>query len=173
MSSIKLEDVVSRVYGTWTGYVLALKMNAGGSQTKEKNQWLHEVTCEYLTSTPDLASDELADWIENILDTEFDLIMDDGSVDSVADLLIKCSRFIRAGDVQSLQKCVDRLPSEEAVKTATSTSKKAEGEEDDSSDEDEGETTEDGDGDAAGSTGKERGSKTVTDEDGWTTIVRK
>uniref|UniRef100_A0A1I7Z7K0 Pre-rRNA-processing protein TSR2 homolog n=2 Tax=Steinernema glaseri TaxID=37863 RepID=A0A1I7Z7K0_9BILA len=168
MSSVTLEDVVRRVYGTWTGYVLALKMNAGGSQTKEKDQWLQEVTCEYLTSTPDLMADELADWIDNILDTEFDLILDDGSTDSVADLLVKCSGFIRAGDADSLQKCIERLPTEEAVKSATSTSKKAEGEED-SSDDDEGGEEAPGEGDASGA--KERAPRMVTDDDGWTTIV--
>ncbi|TKR68009.1 hypothetical protein L596_024062 [Steinernema carpocapsae] len=169
MASVTLEDVVRRVYGTWTGYVLALKMNAGGSQTAEKNLWLQGVTCDYLKSTPDLTSDEFADWIETILDTEFDLILDDGSVDFVAEILVRSSRFIASGNFESLNNCLEKLPSEEVVKNATAASKAEGGDDETSSDEeDDGEQ---GDGNASGSSGKERGSRTVTDDDGWTTIV--
>uniref|UniRef100_A0A0M3IR88 Pre-rRNA-processing protein TSR2 homolog n=1 Tax=Ascaris lumbricoides TaxID=6252 RepID=A0A0M3IR88_ASCLU len=134
------------------------------------------VLADYVANTHNLQEEELVDWINEILYVEFDLILEDNSSEWIAKSLLKCIHWSRMDEQSNLNDFLSRLPSDRAVEQATNESRQERSSSDDEEDE---ETMDDGDEDEdeeqkrtpAVSSRKERTPRTVTDEDGWTTIL--
>uniref|UniRef100_A0A915ECM8 Pre-rRNA-processing protein TSR2 homolog n=1 Tax=Ditylenchus dipsaci TaxID=166011 RepID=A0A915ECM8_9BILA len=86
-----VRELVRGVLDEWTSYQLAVQDQLGGSRTSDKDKWLGDVLAQYLTDCDNksMDSNELADWLDDILDEEFNLIVEDGSLEMVAEKLIK------------------------------------------------------------------------------------
>ena len=61
--------------------------HAGGTQSKEKAEWLEDVTEEWFYENKDVEPYELQDFLEEIIEAEFNLQIDDGSVGEVTSQL--------------------------------------------------------------------------------------
>lgn len=59
-----------------------------------KDKWFHEVLSDYLFDKADLYTYELAEWIEDILNTEFNTISEDGTLEPTAKLLIQMGNWL-------------------------------------------------------------------------------
>uniref|UniRef100_A0A1I7WZ72 Pre-rRNA-processing protein TSR2 homolog n=1 Tax=Heterorhabditis bacteriophora TaxID=37862 RepID=A0A1I7WZ72_HETBA len=92
MASFNAQDwrcFVSRVLSAWSGYQLAMDLRTGGPETNEKHEWFTDVLAEHVFLTHNLNADDLEGWINHILYTEFDLILEDDSVYPTSSLLME------------------------------------------------------------------------------------
>lgn len=149
--------IVRRILKAWTGYQLGIKNQSGGWQTKQKDEWyatflssparlllecialgqndfrFGDVLSEYLLENRDADPTDLAEWMESILNDEFDLILEDNSLEPTADALLKCAKWIRTGNTEKLDEFTAKLPTEEQVQAVASQSRTADENDDDSS----------------------------------------
>ncbi|KAH7729397.1 Protein Y51H4A.15 [Aphelenchoides avenae] len=110
---------------------------------------------------------DLAEWMETILNEEFNLILEDNSLETTAASLLKCAKWIRTNNEEKLSEFTATLPTDEQVQAVTSQSQDVGDSSSDESDDDEEEAM-----DAEDTTESHgRQPRTVTDEDGWTTIL--
>uniref|UniRef100_A0A914D0T5 Pre-rRNA-processing protein TSR2 homolog n=1 Tax=Acrobeloides nanus TaxID=290746 RepID=A0A914D0T5_9BILA len=168
----KFSEVVWRILKSWTAYQLALKVQMGGSETNEKNRWFHEVLTDFLYSNSNLEIFEIADWIDELIFNDFNLILEDNSSDEISQNLVQCSKWLRANETEKIAEFLSKLPPDDRILSAAAqSSKEARGEESDSSDsESEDESMEE---QPTEDSSREKQPKTVTDEEGWTTILPK
>lgn len=83
----------------------------GGPQAREKEQWLVGVLEQYFSENANLHPDEVADLIADIIDNEFDTIIEDGSVGQISALLCKHYELCRQGrESEVLESLQQRLP---------------------------------------------------------------
>ncbi|KAK6061831.1 hypothetical protein COOONC_00497, partial [Cooperia oncophora] len=94
------KQIVNRVVAAWGGYQLG---------------WFKEVIAEYTLTARALKADDLEDWLNNVLYTEFNLILDDGSVFPTSALLIEALGYLKRSDRLRLDQVLSTLPSVEAV----------------------------------------------------------
>ena len=65
---------------------------AGGSENRAKEQWFMAATESWFQENPDLLGCEVADFLEVVLQREFDLLVEDGSVEEVGEMLVQYYR---------------------------------------------------------------------------------
>ncbi|MCP9265856.1 Guanine nucleotide-binding protein subunit beta-2-like 1 [Dirofilaria immitis] len=129
---------VDRLLKAWTGYQLAMRMLSGGPETYQKAEWftksggegklgaaavyiasaLRRVLAEHVSSSQNLQVHNLGDWISDILDNEFDLILQDNSIEWFASSLLKCRLWMEKCQKAELDNFLSQLPSESAIQTA-------------------------------------------------------
>lgn len=74
---VKLREIVDLVLSAWTAYKLALQSESAGHLTAEKDVWFKDVLTEFLLrKKAALAPYDLVEWLEDLLNTEFDLIVE-------------------------------------------------------------------------------------------------
>ncbi|KAI3418825.1 hypothetical protein GPALN_007925 [Globodera pallida] len=89
MNIQKIEEIVSLVLNSWPSYQFAIKNQLAGALTQAKDAWFVEALSAYLLKQKDLCPFALSEWMEDILDTEFSLISDDGTLEPTAKLLVQ------------------------------------------------------------------------------------
>ena len=110
--------------------------------------------------------EDIAEWIETIFDQEFNLILEDNSVDAICNDLYKGTTYFKERKEQELLALWNKIPNKSNVQAqATAESEESTSEED--GDEDEPMEEDDNQG------GSRRQPRMVTDEDGWTTIQKR
>ncbi|EFO23511.1 hypothetical protein LOAG_04976 [Loa loa] len=160
---------VDRLLGAWTGYQLGVRMLSGGPETYEKAKWFAEVLAEHVSNSQNLQVHDLSEWISDVLDNEFDLILEDNSLEWLASSLLKCSMWLKKCQKAELENFLSQLPSESSVQTAAIESQVVlDNSDEESSDceELEHETRDE-------QTKKPSRKRMETDEDGWTTVIRR
>ncbi|WKY03336.1 hypothetical protein Q1695_004798 [Nippostrongylus brasiliensis] len=165
--------IVDRLISVWSGYQLGVDFRSGGPETAAKDEWFREVVAEYIFTSSCLKADELEDWLNNVLYTEFNLILDDDSVYLTSIFLVEAIGYLKHNDRMRLEQLLKTLPSDEVILQVKKNSQ-AEFDEDDGVAEMDviSESSEDETGMQSGNPGKQRTPRTVTDEDGWTTILK-
>uniref|UniRef100_A0A914W1R5 Pre-rRNA-processing protein TSR2 homolog n=1 Tax=Plectus sambesii TaxID=2011161 RepID=A0A914W1R5_9BILA len=194
-SVLTFPAVITRLLRAWTAYQYALQAQMGGSATSEKAAWFESVLAELFTNNRNLQVDEVIDWIDELLYNEFDLIVEDGSIDWLADALIKCFGWLSNARYDQVDALLARLPSDSAVAAATAQSTTAvdDAAESDSAGDDEDSMPGSGrvpvvarsNATAASSNGEALGAQSLNngdeamdeskspDSDGWTTVSKK
>ncbi|CAJ0937190.1 unnamed protein product, partial [Mesorhabditis belari] len=89
---VEWNRIVNRVLNAWGGYQLAVQMDAGGPDTKEKHEWFASVLAEHIHEKKGLKIDNLEEWMENILYTDFDLVLEDDSINPTSHILLELHR---------------------------------------------------------------------------------
>ncbi len=179
--SMKVEDVlstaISRVLGSWTSYQLALQIQMGGSLTNDKANWFEYTLINHLNKQKTIYLDELCDWIDDILFDDFNLILEDGSSQLIAQLLIKLINALRSNDIIAFNALIDTLPSEAAVKDATKRSQMSTTINEDHSSSDEEETIVDNKEETVADNNTStiilNGDDRIEEDDGWTLITKR
>ncbi|VDM94912.1 unnamed protein product [Thelazia callipaeda] len=161
-----LERCVDCLLNAWTAYQLAIKMLSGGPDTYEKSEWFAAVLTNYLQHTSKLDFNSLYEWISEILDNEFNLILEDNSVEWITTSLLKCKTWLNDNRKVELEHFLSNLPSQNDVQNATTESKIVDSDSD--SDNTNGESSVNMD-----IRTKLPKRRMETDEDGWTTIIRR
>ncbi|VDM47694.1 unnamed protein product [Toxocara canis] len=168
---------VERLLRSWTGYQLALKLQCAGLLTNEKALWFTEVLADYVAKTQSLQEEDLIDWIDDILYVDFDLVLEDNSSEWIANSLLKCIQWVKKGEQSQLNDFLTKLPSDTAVEQATAGSRLErnesdyEDEDENMNDEEESENEQQKQTPEVSVSKKNPSRRTVTDEDGWTTIL--
>ncbi|KAM9510737.1 pre-rRNA-processing protein TSR2 homolog [Guaruba guarouba] len=94
-----LERGVRAVLSGWAALQLAVAQGFGGPQSPEKAAWLVGALLEFLSQNPELAEDEVEDFLAEVMDNEFDTAVEDGSLRQVSRELLSVFTRVREGDV--------------------------------------------------------------------------
>ncbi|VDN28118.1 unnamed protein product [Gongylonema pulchrum] len=127
-----------------------------------------KVLADYVLKTKNLQEESLVEWISEILDEEFDLLMEDNSTDWIAASLLKCRDWLVRGQKAEFEEFLSKLPPDSAVESAKAQSRVADSAADEESSEGEDPVQE-----SEQETATHRPSRTTEcDEDGWTVVTR-
>ena len=103
---------IDAIFQNWSALQLAVTQGAGGPQSKEKAEWMVGVTENWFYENKDLEDFEVADFLDEIMQNEFTLSIDDGSLDDVARTVCEYFTICSSSDeadikakLQSLPKC--------------------------------------------------------------------
>uniref|UniRef100_A0A0N4ZR42 Pre-rRNA-processing protein TSR2 homolog n=1 Tax=Parastrongyloides trichosuri TaxID=131310 RepID=A0A0N4ZR42_PARTI len=169
-----VREYIEKLFKFWDIIDFIVSENSGGNETKEKVEWLKDVCAEYAMDSKNVEVSYFAEWIEQILNEEFDLILEDNSSTSVATNILKYSDALRRNDEELLNDLSLKL-----MKVIQERSKdinfkrQIKGNSDDEESESDGVIEEEMEVDDEKVTKKEKKSKQITDDDGWTTIQKK
>lgn len=98
----------------WTSFQLAIKHGMGGNEANEKQLWLSQVLMQIFHDNKDLSPDEVADVVAEVINNEFDTIIEDGSLDILAHSLCNYYKLCRDGHEDQVNKKLEKLRSSHA-----------------------------------------------------------
>ncbi|XP_052214011.1 pre-rRNA-processing protein TSR2 homolog isoform X2 [Dreissena polymorpha] len=101
---------VDRILGNWPVLKLAVTHGFGGADSQAKAEWLVGAIYQWFTENANIETYELEDFLEDVLNTEFDTIADDGSLPEVAKMICGCYKLCQHGDDVQLRERLDKLP---------------------------------------------------------------
>ena len=93
----------------WPTLQLAIEQGMGGDHAREKEQWMGNVIHQFIDEyRGDMDQSELADYISEILDNEFDTIIEDGSINFSSGLICRYCSMCRGGRELEVQQIVQQ-----------------------------------------------------------------
>lgn len=124
----------------------------------------------YISGNPIPEEDDIAEWLDTILNTEFELILEDDSIYVSSRGFFLAATDFKKGNIQALETLWNQIPEKQKVNAKAIPNEFDSEEDDGSSEEDEPMDEDDNQGDT-----KNRRSKihNVPDEDGWVTVQRR
>ncbi|XP_037091480.1 pre-rRNA-processing protein TSR2 homolog isoform X2 [Pollicipes pollicipes] len=103
-------ECVERHFKTWSSLQLSLREVMPGPVSKEFYAWLLDVTETFFYENADLYPDEVGDFLADILNTELDTLIEDGSLELVCGALCAAFRACAAGRHHEVTAELARLP---------------------------------------------------------------
>jgi pre-rRNA-processing protein TSR2 len=91
---------ISETLSQWKSFQLALENGMGGKDSNEKLIWMKEVIKQFFKDNNDLTIEEVMDFIAEIIDNEFDTIIEDGSLQMVSSSLCKYYQLCSSGSLK-------------------------------------------------------------------------
>uniref|UniRef100_H9H7Q8 Pre-rRNA-processing protein TSR2 homolog n=1 Tax=Monodelphis domestica TaxID=13616 RepID=H9H7Q8_MONDO len=95
---------VRAVLGAWPALQIAVENSFGGVHSREKAQWLVGVVEDYFLQNADLEQNEVEDFLSDIMSTEFDTLVEDGSLPQVSLSLTLLHHLTNAHEQASAKK---------------------------------------------------------------------
>ncbi|XP_028567927.2 pre-rRNA-processing protein TSR2 homolog isoform X2 [Podarcis muralis] len=166
---------VEAVLGSWPALQVAVENGFGGAYSQEKAEWMVEAVEQYFQSNADLELDEIEDFLAELMNNEFDTMIEDGSLAQVSQQLRLFFGQCQQGEGAAVHEAIVRLAQKkQEAKVAAAKSKPAE---ESSSEEEEGTEEEAMDCSAApsmnGAQPSPPPSSGADPEDGWTLVRKK
>uniref|UniRef100_A0AC35UHX4 Pre-rRNA-processing protein TSR2 homolog n=1 Tax=Rhabditophanes sp. KR3021 TaxID=114890 RepID=A0AC35UHX4_9BILA len=93
-----IEKHVSLVFKCWEVIDFIVSQSVGGSDTVEKVEWLKEICAEYAVKEKSYEVADFVDWIENVLNYDFDFVVDDGSTGIYAKEILDYAKAVKSKD---------------------------------------------------------------------------
>lgn len=168
----------------WPALQIAVENGFGGVHSQEKAEWLGGAVEDYFIANADLELEEIEDFLGELMTTEFDTVVEDGSLPQVSQQLQTMFHHFQKGDGAALQEMTSYINQKKCKVTATplKTAKETDVAEDDVDSVEEMEVTATNDG--ATTDGvcpqpqpSDPDSQTIKEEDivedGWTIVRRK
>jgi pre-rRNA-processing protein TSR2 len=167
-----LVPIIRSVFSRWTALQLAVSHSMGGLESEAKYEAFIEAFAQYLKRNiqPSISSMEgdIQEYLDEILDEEFNTVLDDGSSTELAQLFIRYIQLIQQGKLADVQQ---ELQLQHSMTPAIQMSVRNKNEDESSSssgdDEDENEMREEQ------STNESKSQAMDVDEEGWTTVHRR
>ncbi|VDP39359.1 unnamed protein product [Soboliphyme baturini] len=101
--------IVRSTFDTWKVLRYAAANHLGGDVTEAKLEWMVDTVAAFITSQTNVSESQVEAYIEEILDNEFDLLVEDGSGAVVARCLCQCFECWRAGDQSGIETIFSQL----------------------------------------------------------------
>ncbi|KAM3872296.1 pre-rRNA-processing protein TSR2 homolog [Diretmus argenteus] len=116
-------EAVRAVLGTWPVLQIAVDNGFGGVYGQQKADWLADVVQQYFYDNADLQQDEVEDYITDLMDQEFNTVVDDGSLPQLSSQLCQLFAQYQQGALEQLRQTVNTLTkkTDRAKVTAAST----------------------------------------------------
>ncbi|CAF5059035.1 unnamed protein product [Rotaria sp. Silwood1] len=101
--------IIRSVFSRWTALQLAVIHSMGGPETQAKYEAFIEAFGEYLTrnirslSSTSINENNIQEYLDEILDEEFNTVIDDGSSYELAQLFIRYMNLILQGKLNDIQ----------------------------------------------------------------------
>jgi pre-rRNA-processing protein TSR2 len=138
--------IIRSVFSRWTALQLSVNHSMGGSESEVKYEAFIEAFGEYLTKNiRSLNESDIQEYLDEILDEEFNTVLDDDSSRELGQLFVRYIHLILEGKLNDIQQELQVQESSES--------------EDDTIEEEEETTT--------------KTQSMDIDEDGWTTVHRR
>ncbi|XP_040902528.1 pre-rRNA-processing protein TSR2 homolog [Toxotes jaculatrix] len=100
---------VRAVLHTWPVLQIAVDNGFGGVYGQQKADWMVDVVQKYFHDNADLQQYEVEDFIAELMDQEFDTVVDDGSLPQVSVSLLQVFSQWQQGALQQLQHTINTL----------------------------------------------------------------
>lgn len=175
--SAALNPIVRSIFSRWTALQLAVSHSMGGHQTDEKYEAFIDAFAQHLArnARPSVSvasiEQDIQDYLDEILDEEFNTVLDDGSSAELAQLFVRYLQLIQQGKLAEVQQEIQAQqaaarPVQMSIRNnhdddSSSTDSFSEGEADEEMREEPSTTTE------------SKAQSMDVDEDGWTTVHRR
>ena len=182
-----LVPIIQSVFSRWTALQLAVAHSMGGSESEAKYHAFIDAFAQYLNRNirPSLSissmEQDIQEYLDEILDEEFNTILDDGSSQELAQLFLRYMQLIHQGKLADVQQelQVQHANTTPALQMSV---RNADGDDDDDDDESSSDDEEDNPIDnemreeqeqPSTSTSNESKSQAMDiDDEGWTTVHR-
>ncbi|XP_035650530.1 pre-rRNA-processing protein TSR2 homolog [Oncorhynchus keta] len=165
-------EAVRAVLETWPVLQIAVDNGFGGVYGQQKADWMVDVVQQYFHDNANLQPDEVEDYIADLMNNEFDTVVDDGSLPQVAQKVSQIFTQCQQGKLAEVKDQIVKLnkSAERAKVTHQPNAEECNGDE-----------TEFMECEAATSTTPPRRSapkqtdqpQSQEENDGWTTVVRR
>ncbi len=156
---ITILPIIRSIFSRWTALQLAVTHSMGGSESEVKYEAFIEAFGEYLTRTirPSSTNEsDIQEYLDEVLDEEFNTVLDDGSSSELAQLFGRYIHLILQGKLTEVEQ---ELQLQQSTSASIQMSIRNENNDDDSSSSEEEE--------------KSNKQSMDIDEDGWTTVHRR
>ncbi|XP_045911150.1 pre-rRNA-processing protein TSR2 homolog [Micropterus dolomieu] len=100
---------VRAVLHSWPVLQIAVDNGFGGVYGQQKADWMVDVVQQYFHDNADLQRCEVEDFIAQLMDQEFDTVVDDGSLPQVSDSLLQVFGQWQQGALQQLKHTITTL----------------------------------------------------------------
>ncbi|TFJ98310.1 Pre-rRNA-processing protein TSR2-like protein [Platysternon megacephalum] len=100
---------VRAVLGSWAALQIAVEHGFGGAHGREKAEWMVGAVEQYFHSNAALEPDEVEDFLAEVLNNEFDTIIEDGSLAEVSQQLQSLFARCQRGEGPALTETIARL----------------------------------------------------------------
>ncbi|XP_051758499.1 pre-rRNA-processing protein TSR2 homolog [Ctenopharyngodon idella] len=171
-------EAVRAVLETWPVLQIAVDNGFGGAYSQQKAEWMVDALQQYFIDNDELQQDEVEDFISELMNNEFDTVVDDGSLPQVAQKVCVMFQQCQQGKLTEVREQINQLVEKKSAGRAKATPAKTP---DDDDDECEDEEAMECDGGAEGpsvngAAVKEQLPPATSHEeqdDGWTVVRRK
>ena len=110
-ASSPFHSAVDAIFQNWTALQLAVSQGAAGPQSADKAKWMVPATVQWFSENKDLECYEVEDFLIDVLNQEFNVLVDDGSVTEISRLVCEFYRLSTTKDCQEeLQRRLQALP---------------------------------------------------------------
>ncbi|KAJ5216002.1 uncharacterized protein N7498_002409 [Penicillium cinerascens] len=168
---------ITLALNNWPALTLAVQSNWGGPTSDDKRAWLCGAISEMLTERPETDAEDLEDVLIQVMNDEFDVVIDDESAAIVAVEIMEMKQHTDRGNFTEIQAMWEAYQLKSQQKSASAAmfkkvdAKDEDQETDDESDE-EGEDVEMGDAPALVRAPREKAEPEI-DDDGFTMVKKK
>ncbi|OGM50490.1 pre-rRNA processing protein [Aspergillus bombycis] len=161
----------------WPALTLAVQSNWGGPTSSDKRDWLCGAISDMLNDRPETDAEDLEDVLIQVMNDEFDVVIDDESAVPVAAEIMEVRELVAKGDIDPIKQMWEnyQTKSQQKASNVAAAFKRGEDEDQDSEDDDEEDEEDDvdmGEAPALVRAPKEKVQPEV-DEDGFTKVVGK
>ncbi|KAE8373747.1 Pre-rRNA-processing protein TSR2-domain-containing protein [Aspergillus bertholletiae] len=176
-ASSYLDLGVTLAIHNWPALTLAVQSNWGGPTSSDKRDWLCGAISDMLNDRPETDAEDLEDVLIQVMNDEFDVVIDDESAVPVAEEIMEVRDLVAKGDFGPIKQMWEnyQTKSQQKASNVAAAFKRGEDEDQDSEDSDEEDEEEDvdmGEAPALVRAPKEKVEPEV-DEDGFTKVVGK
>ncbi|KAF5898116.1 pre-rRNA-processing protein TSR2, partial [Clarias magur] len=112
-------EAVRAVLETWPVLQIAVDNGFGGVYSQQKADWLVDAVQQYFHDNSDLEQDEVEDFLSELMNNEFDTVVDDGSLPQVAQKVCVMFQECKQGNLAEVRQQISQL----AVKKASGRAK--------------------------------------------------
>ncbi|XP_035501130.1 pre-rRNA-processing protein TSR2 homolog [Scophthalmus maximus] len=161
---------VRAVLHTWPVLQISVDNGFGGVYGQQKADWMVDVVQQYFHDNADLQQCEVEDFIAELMDQEFDTVVDDGSLPQVSFSLLQLFSQWKQGALQQLQHTINTLTQKKSQRSKVTAPPK---ESDEESDEDETQVMECDSSTPSVSRTHPPPPPPQDEEDGWTVVRKK
>ncbi|KAJ8371317.1 hypothetical protein SKAU_G00113450 [Synaphobranchus kaupii] len=179
-------EAVRAVLETWPVLQIAVDNGFGGVHSQQKADWLVDVVQQYFHENANLEQSEVEDFLGDLMNNEFDTVVDDGSLPQVALQVSQFFRQCQQGKLSEVRGQVAKLSQKKATGRAKATQLQTPANEEEEEEEEESEEEEGAEAmDCEEATERKSSTKphkeqdpppppsADTDEDGWTVVRKK
>lgn len=111
MSMEKFHVAVNAIFADWTALQLAVQQGAAGPQSADIAKWMVDAVVQWFSENKNLQPFEVEDFLDRIVDQEFNLVIDDGSVIEISGMICEFYALAASKDRQDeLERRMQALP---------------------------------------------------------------
>ncbi|XP_051525173.1 pre-rRNA-processing protein TSR2 homolog [Myxocyprinus asiaticus] len=167
---------IRAVLETWPVLQIAVDNGFGGAYSQQKAEWMVDALQQYFNDNDDLQQDEVEDFISELMNNEFDTVVDDGSLPQVAQKVCLMYQQCQQGELAEVREQISLLAQKKSAGRAKVTP--ADDDEEESENEEAMECDGAGEGPSVNSTAvmekpPPQATSNEEEDDGWTVVRKK